>query len=774
MYKPNHIPMVKKMGLKALPALTLAVAIHNVHGAERASIIEEVVVTAQKKAESLQDTPIAISAFSADALAQMGAQTAADIGEYTPNVNIVPTMGSKFNIRMDIRGLGTAEPSLAIDPKVGVYLDGIYIARSAGAVFDIVDLERIEVLRGPQGTLWGKNTTGGAINMVTQKPQGTFGFKQKLSLGNDGYVRSTTTVDTPSVGGLSAKMTYMKKEYDGWANNTSSAVITEKDLGSEDTQAYRLAVRWDVSDSVGVDYSYDRTNGEAVAIPVQVASVLSPTSALIPTIDTSTGKSYGGNPFAQMSALANSKDRQETFNVDGQGSEHVDIAGHNLTVTWQVGDIEFKSLSSYREYDSLAMGIDSDGGSYVGVELNPQTFSPIDPSVVTPTPIFHALGSKSQQQSSQEFQAVGMALDNRLNYVVGLYYFEEDGKEINPWTVISYNSGFGINALLKGRLGQWYSVDNKSEAAYGQFAYDFTDKLTVTLGLRYTQDEKSLTLLADDPDVNQAVSVSDEWNEFTSSLTANYQFNDDVSVYAKVAEGFASGVYNPGTVDRNPANAITVEPALRAVDPEETTAYEVGIKSMWLDQRLQFNGALFYNDNKNLQVTDFIDKVRTSLNSGESDANGIELELIALPMPGLMLNASYGYIHINLDDSVDSVTQSVTRRYVKSPHNTANLGVQYEYDWDAGLLTAYLDATYTDNSVLSATDSDVNSGERTLVNARLTLSELAIANGDVAVSLWGRNLTDKEYTVHGTNFGSHIAYTWGDPRSYGIDLSYAF
>ena len=753
MRRLEHTPFIK-----ALPVLALTAAISQVHAAERATMLEEVVVTAQKKAESLQDTPIAISAFSAESMMNKGITNAADVGEYTPNVTITPSLGSSFNIRMSVRGLGTAEPSLAIDPKVGVYLDGAYIARNAGAVFDVVDLERVEVLRGPQGTLWGKNTTGGAVNMVTQKPSGELGFKQQFTAGNDGLFRSTTTVDTPEVAGLSSKLTYMKKEYDGWAKNTSTSPIAEKDLGSEDTEAFRLAVRW-MSDFVTVDYSFDRTNGEAVSIPVQVSDVNASTAATS-TLNFATGDTYNANALAQMQAIADGKNRQETFNVDGQGREHVDIDGHNLTFSWSVGDVEIKSISAYREYDSIVTSLDSDGGAYVGINnvSGQQDF----------IPVFHTNGEKNQHQFSQEFQIVGSALDSRLNYVAGIYYFEETGKEVNPWA-LTYAAG-ATNYLVTERVGNWYEIKSESKAAYGQATYDFTDQLSVTFGLRYTNDKKALTLLDIDPSIDENVKDDETWGEWTSAITVNYQVNDDVSVYAKVAEGFASGVYNPGAIRSLPDPAAGIKP----VDPEETTAYEVGMKSMWLDQTLQFNAAAFYNDNKNLQVTDLVDGIRTSLNSGESDSNGVEIEVIALPMAGLMISGSYGYIHSNVNDYVDPVTQDVSSRFVTTPHNTGTLGVQYDFDIGFGLLTTYVDATYTDKSGFSSSDKTVKADERTLFNARVGLSEVDVANGEVRVALWGRNLSDEEYIVHGANFGTHTAYTWGQPRSYGVDVSYEF
>ena len=225
--------------------------------------LEEVVVTAQKKEESLQDTPIAISAFTAENLEQIGALSAVDVGDHTPNAWITRSLGSNSNIRVSIRGIGTAEPSLAVDPKVGIYLDGAYIARNSGAVFDVVDLERIEVLRGPQGTLWGKNTTGGAMNLITKKPSGELSGKVEMTAGNDGLGRAFFTLDTPEAGGFAAKISYVKKVYDGWQSNVNPD--SDPEPGSEDTDAFRLSANWDITDTFSAYYSYDRTESEAVS-----------------------------------------------------------------------------------------------------------------------------------------------------------------------------------------------------------------------------------------------------------------------------------------------------------------------------------------------------------------------------------------------------------------------------------------------------------------------------------------------------------------------------
>ena len=700
-------------------------------------MIEEIVVTAQKKAESMQDTPIAISAFTGETLEKMGIKNAADVGNYTPNATISPSLGSKFNVRINIRGQATAEPSLTIDPKVGIYLDGAYIARNSGAVFDIVDLERIEVLRGPQGTLWGKNTTGGAVNMVTSKPKGEFGFKQQLTAGNFNTYRSVTTVDTPTAGNASAKLTYMLKGTDGWATNYAPG--SEKDLGSEDTEAYRIAARWDATDSFSLDYAYDRTNGEAVAIPVQVAEVRAGATVPTTSLRLADATFITGNAFAQMATIAEADKRLDKFNVDYTGKEHVDISGHNLTASWDLDAVQLKSITAYREYDSVMERLNTGGGAYTGTEPGGNVIA---------LPAFHSSDVKSQHQFSQEFQFLGSALDGQLGYIVGLYYFDETGKETNPWKL---SSAVGASIYFV-ETGVFYETTSKSNAVFGQVDYNLTDQWNLVLGLRHTEDEKSI-------EHRGFAKEDDTWSKSTGSFTANYEINNDMRFYGKVSQGYNAGVYSAGP--------IRAQEFITAADPEELTSYELGMKSRLMDGRVQLNGALFYNDADNLQATVFKGATRTRVieNTGKSDTQGIELDVVALLSENVMINASYGYLDEDFDEP---------GRIQVSPKNTASLGGQYDYYLDFGLLTARLDASYSDEYYLNPDNRNAYTDARTLLNARLSLSELEVARGNLSVALWGTNLTDEEYRVHGTDFGDYIAYSWGDPRTYGVDVSWQY
>jgi iron complex outermembrane receptor protein len=514
MFKMNALAKaLTKASVATSPAL-LAVVLASPAQAQ----LEEVVVTAQKREASLQETPISITAFTSDSLEAIGAFNATDLGEYAPNVTIVPTFGSAGNIRTSIRGVSTGEPSLTIDPKVGMYIDGVYIARNAGAVFDIVDIERVEILRGPQGTLWGKNTTGGAINIITEKPKGEFAFKQALTFGSFGEFRSQTSIDTPTAAGVSAKISYMLKDYDGWATNRNP--VGEKDLGSVDTDAYRIALRWEAGENFLADYTYDNSDIDAVPMPLQITHVgpgaTDPT--VIGSYNLQTGAfNFGYNPLEKMLSVVEPKKRVETFYLDGNTVESTDVSGHNLTLQWDTDAVQIKSITAYRDYESELLGNDLDGGSW-------QTDSG------EAIPMFHASNNKEQNQFSQELQFIGSVMDGKLDYVAGLFYFEEEGEEINPWNAMFYSPGTPV--LLGGlgpAAGAWYSMESESQAAFGQLKYYINDQWDVTLGLRYTVDEKEITLLDEDPRIDGAHTAEDDWSEFTTDLIVGFQLYDEIS-----------------------------------------------------------------------------------------------------------------------------------------------------------------------------------------------------------------------------------------------------
>lgn len=729
--------------------------------------VERISVTAQKRVSTLQETPIAITAFNAESLENRGIEDISDVNSLSPNLQVFAPIGSAFNVGMNIRGLGTAEPSLAIDPKVGIYLDGVYLARNAGAIFNIVDLERMEVLRGPQGTLWGKNTTGGALNLVTTKPSDDFEFKQKFTVGSNNEFNSTTSIDTGAFGNLTARLTYMTGGHDGWATNTFAGA-KEKDLGAEEVDAVRVALRY-AGETFTVDYSYDNTDGSSVSIPVQISNVRPQFTNASTTVNVATGKPYAGNVFAMMAANEHDSSRQTEFELDNQGREYVDIEGHNLTFEWDFSDNHtLKSISSYRSYDSdLNEGADTDGGAYFATAY--------DNSDTIAIPAFHYTGTKSQNQTSQEFQLLGEFLGGDLKYVAGYYYFTEEGEEDNPWS-ISIPASATANLLFTDPLpwGTFYSVTADSTALFFNVDYKLTDELNVVAGIRYTEDERSLTQrAANDAMLREDITAKEDWSKTVGSLLFNYVFDQNLTVYTSISQGYAAGVYNPGAVERfaylDPANQgqANYEGSLTPADPEDTTAYEFGVKSMLFEDRLMLNSAVFLNDNTNLQKTVIgQDRVRRSINTGKSKSIGFEVDANFAATDSLFFTASFGYI--DTDYSEDDIS------------DTSNYSASLAMSWtiaelEFGDLTLHTDYVMVDEFQYNLTDPSLIGDSYELLNARLTLSDIQVGDrSSLKVSLWGKNIADEDYVVHGANFGMYNAQTYGAPATYGVDVSFEF
>jgi iron complex outermembrane recepter protein len=755
-------------------AIVTAIAASLAPASAFSAAIEEVIVTAQKREESLQKAPIAITAFTSETLADIGAYGLRGIGEFAPNVRVLSTAGSSVTATATIRGLSSAEPAFAQDPKVGFYLDGVYLSKNSGTIFDIVDLERIEVLRGPQGTLYGKNTTGGAINLISKKPSGELHFKQLLTAGNYGLFRSSSTLDLPAYNDVSVKLGYMTTQHDGYVKNENPRAT--EDLDSADNSAWRVAVRWEPNQDFTGDISYQFIDAESVTYHGQLTYV-DPAVADLPVIASFSPFVLippSQNPFRQaLDSGAVSKDRLDKLNLDGQGVERYDITDIAMHLSWQIGGIELRSITGYHELDGSALGGDQDGGSWSIPFAHFGTFA--------------VGGDKKYHESfSQEFQLLGDALEDRLHYVAGLYYFDENAKEENnrwnllialPGGVISgFDSGVLVeqNALLgppPGGLGEEYTIDNQSWAAYGQVTYTpeaFDERLSVTLGGRYTDDTKEAAII----DASPHWVEKQDWSNFNPTLTVEYAFSEDVNGYVKVASGYNAGSH-PVRAGNPTAFALTA-------DEENLVDYELGLKSMLFDQRLRLNVAAFWYDYKDLQVNDFQAGATVLRNAGQATLRGVEIEALARPTDNLELTLGYGYLDFEYEEFVvGGVDISDSAKAPFAPENTVQASAAYTWPLEksCGEVQARLDLSYTDeytfNPTLFLHDA---ADDRTLLNARLSWKEIPLPQGSLEVSAWVQNLTDEEYREFGTDFGAlgFSTNSFGDPRTWGVDLRYEF
>ncbi len=761
---PSHITLL---------ALASFIA-NSAHAAvpEDRAALEEIVVTAQKRTENLQETPIAITAFNDEMIKDLGLVNLRSVGELVPNVRVLNLASTSVSAVATIRGLASAEPSLAQDPKVGFYLDGVYLAKNTGTIFDIVDLERIEVLRGPQGTLYGKNTTGGAINLISRKPSGELGFKQQVTVGDNDRLRIGTTLDLPEVADISAKIGYVQYEHDGFIENRNAN--GPKHIGSVDNDAWRLALRWVPSENFNANFSYQSSDTRAVPTAGQL-SYVDPSFAdysVITSFSPFTVVPPAQNPFRQaLDSGAVSKDHLGHLDLDGQGHEKYEITDSALHLSWMLGDLELRSITGYHDLDGGVMGSDQDGGAWS-------------------VPFAHfALTSgggnvKSHTSWSQEFQIVGTSDDERWQYVSGLYYFEEEGEELhNDWKLLLLVPGGNIPGFPDGvlvdaytllgpppaSLGEDYRIENESWAAYSQVTWTppvLEDRMDVTLGLRYTQDDKKATILDATPNWVE----SESWSKFSPTGTVSYRFSDYVNGFFKVATGYNAGSF--------PVRAGNQTAFSLAADEETVIDYELGLKSELFDNRLRLNVAGFWYDYKDMQVNDFQAGATILRNAGTATVRGIELEGTARLTEALTVGLDYGYLDFKYDEFVvGGVDLSSEAKPAFAPKNTLHGSITYIWPLQLGELKARIDATYTDeyhfNPLLYKHDA---ADSHTLVDARIRWTDIPLPAGSLELAVWGQNLTDEVYRDFGTDFGElgFSTNTFGDLRTWGVDFIYTY
>lgn len=683
--------------------------------------IEEVVVTAQKRSESLQEIPIAITAYGEAALEAKGAVDIGSLSSSVPSLTFTPYPSSSGALIMFMRGQGANDVGqITKEGAVGMYIDGVYMARPQSSSMDLADIERIEILRGPQGTLYGRNTTGGAINVHTKKPTGEFNFKEHLTIGNQGRVRSLTTLDLPAMGDVAAKVSYLNSRKDGYVENVGG----KNDFGEESQSGARLALRWDVSDNIVVDYAVETGDVESTPIYYQNNLLASP--------------SYSTKPHTKSSQAAYLPVSETEFN------------GQSLTVTWDVSEnLSIKSISGYRELDT----------HYYQDYMNAS---------------FVAYGYKTDdditsRQWSQEFQFVGSALDSRLEYVAGLYIFNETASHFQKSDI----GGF----LL---LDRDVDTENDSAAVYAQASYTpniLEDKLTVTAGLRYTEDDrKGVRNSMSSFETN--IKNDQSYDSVDPMLTVSYQINDDMSAYAKMVTAYKSGGFAEASSD------FTI-----AYDPEEITSFEAGFKSYWLDRRVRVNVAAFIADYEDMQLDLSPDPsqvfIVNTYNAGTAEISGIEIDLMWQASENLQLSLDYSYLNWDIEEVINPGTGAdVTKEFVLpyTPEHAYTVNANYQFpDVAIGRFDLNVDYSWQDDIYMSAgttsnpsVKKDWEIGAYGLVNARLNLTVAGIDTGELRIALWGKNIEDKNYEAHRFTAGAGSAVAWAEPRSYGIDFIYEY
>lgn len=704
--------------------IALAAASTSPAAAQQAdTTLEEIIVTAQKRAESLQDTPISIAAITARDLENNGIKDLTDLRSEVPNLQVTPHPNSATTAKIFLRGVGNNDDQVTQDPSVAVYLDGVYVARNQGLAMEVAELERIEVLRGPQGSLYGRNATGGAINFITRAPVlGEFEAEQKLTFGNYDQFRSRTRISIPVGDTLAVELAFLRTEKDGYVANLGTGVDR---FGDQRRNAYRAAVRWQPSDTLELRYSYDRSDVN----------------------DTPGFIAY--TPFYPRKA-----DRPTAGSASVRDLERNDVAaqGHNLTLSWDAADsLTIRSITGYRK-------------------LSNETNQNYHSGVFGPFPIFATAFDSDQKQFTQEVQMVGDALDERLQYVLGLYYFDESAESFDTTDV-----------PRRPRSLRTVTVDNTAYAAYAQATYTpawLDDRLHLTLGTRWSRDDRKATLqdvlvpASGAPARGLPGKGDRSFDNFSPSAIVRYDLSDATNIYGKVVTGYKTGGYN--------VRATSVERFNEGFGEEKLISYELGLKSTLLDDRLRLNAALFWTEYDDIQMnvqSDPDDISRTDvLNAGKATIKGLELDITARPTRGLSLGLSYAYLDAGYDRITDVTGRDVTNQYfyVNAPKHTLKASAEYQFEATAiGRPAVFLDYYFQDRKRSSSTSAGYIVGSYGLLDARVTLTDIPVGTGDWSLAVYGRNLTDKEYYVDHFNAGVPSAY-FGDPRTYGLEMSVRF
>lgn len=676
----------------------------------------EIIVTATKRAENVQSIPMSINAFSGERLEESGAVDVRDVQFLSAGVHVTTASGVA---KITIRGVSEAFSARTSESGVAMNRDGVYLADRRERRIAFFDVERVEVLRGPQGTLYGRNATGGAVNIITKGPTDEPQGGISATLGNYNLIETEGFFSGPIIEDkLSGRLAFQTRDNTGYTPNVFNGERHDK----FDVAALRGKLRYEPTDNFRLDLAADFATDNSSFIAVQ--------SKRDPNVPLN-GQLLGGAVTPGGRAVNLNNDIFER-------NRHRGIAAK---AEWDIGGVTLTSLTSFQRHD-LNYALDFDGTTAnAGWQYN----------------------NENGKYTSQELVLTSQGVSD-LKWVLGVYYYGAED---------SFASDTFVPALIK------FSSDQNGDAyaVFGEASYTFLNRITLTLGGRYSYEEKSINTQIKLPTVTLRENLADNWSSFTPKAALTYTMNDAVNVYATVSRGFKAGGFN---------NAVLQG---QAYEPEKVTNYEVGVKSSLLDKRLIANVSIFNMDYKNLQS--FIRRLNPQtgvegnfvLNAGAARIKGVELELQARATKRLFLDANVAYLdakYVSFPDAIDGTQGSIVvnvsgNRMPSAPEWAANLGTTYTIpvgSWGSAKLRG--DWNYKGKTFFSPFQDDLRSqGSFSLFNARLTFEDSA---GKFSVAAWVKNITDNLVAVERNASGKNVPIytTYLPPRTYGVTIGYKF
>ncbi|WGL15795.1 TonB-dependent receptor [Microbulbifer bruguierae] len=720
---------------KPFPRHTLAAAILTVSAvpAFAQQTLEEVSVTAQKRESNLQSTAMAVTALTGDAMSEAGVDDMTSLETRVPGMS----MGT-FNLgqpQIYIRGIGSNADGASADNSVVVFLDEVYIGRASGSALSLYDVERVEVLRGPQGTLYGKNVVGGAISVISKKPTEEFYTRGELTTGNYNLVTAKTAISGPLTDNLFGKIALSSSDRDGFMESANPAAEGMQ-LNDKDSLNFRGQLRYVPTDTLELnltaDWSKDRNAG--------------------------TGRIHtpGTTVYAALKAIAPQvADNDELSWADDDGFQHRDVSGVTGRVDWDLAAGTVTSITAYRETDYR---MQEDGFNIDVSVIGIDSLSMID---------------ETADQFSQELRFTSETI-GAWNWIAGLYYLQED-----IYRDESTSSMFGPFSSDIASL-QWNTTE--SYAVFGEVNYYLSDAMKLAVGARYTTETKeSRQIRTDslDPTTNYDVTAEADFSALTPRIVLDYQATENTFVYGSVSKGFKSGGF-AGTSE-------TAEAASTPFEEEIAITYELGMKSELLDRSLRLNMALFNTDYDDLQVLEYVTVDVEALegyfltdNAASATSRGLELEWLYYPeaLSGLEISGSYAWLDATYDD-YEPDPAVAGNRLRNAPEQSYNVALGYEFNLgSAGYLKARYEYRYKGDSFQDPQNYVLSSiPEYAVSNARLSYMP---ASDTWTLSAWVDNIADEDYLVH--NFpiglsetgGMAAPATPGNPRTYGLTFAWDY
>ncbi|WP_084399138.1 TonB-dependent receptor [Henriciella aquimarina] len=703
----------------------------------------QVTVTARRREESLQNTPVAVTALDSSALEDRSLTNLQDMAQYVPSMVSAKSGTGGGAGQFFLRGVGQGDYTVNVDPGVALYIDGVYYARTQGANLEFVDLDRVEVLRGPQGTLYGKNAVGGLINFVTRRPDAPEQTKGKIGVSSRNGMRGEFAFnrelvdDKLYIGGSVVGLTqegFMSSKAD--PDDASPLGMSVGRFGDRELLAGRGSILYTPNSDVSFLLRGDQSHKTGTSQPVILRGV---------------------GPGTPTDDFLSDEQRENLGSFDDLYSQYrapdeITSNGVSLTSEFSFGGVDLKSITAYRTLEQDT-GMDYDG---------------IDASIA------EQRAYVDQNQFSQEFQLSGALFEDRFNWITGVYYLKEENEQ-----VLTVDATAAPNTLSGGTI-QVQNIDQEGES-FGVFVngdYDLTDRISLNAALRYSYETKDIGRMTtrytdislDTPIVTLMDRQDDDgWGQYTPSVGIDYQLNNNVLLYAKYSQGFKSGGFN---IRPAPSDEDTF-------DPETVDSVEIGAKTELLDNRVRLNVALFDNNYEDIHLLAREGASIFTFNGGSAYTRGAEVELDAQVTRSIRANLGVGYLDTELEEVKPGAALVGIVEGNRLPYAaewTVSGGIEHTFDLTPdSLIRTRLDGSYRSDVSYSATNSELDRAKGyTIINGRITYER-----GDLSLSLYATNLFDEEYwALLGNNSTSPVTgYAYGvpgDPRNVGLELGISF